>query len=101
MQIFGCANHEKAPWMQVHPALVHDWCTCIQQAGQSVSCMCSQVMDFGKHSFQEQLEAVRGASALVGISGSDLVNGIFLPSHGAVVEILPSNRGHQVCTPLS
>lgn len=55
-----------------------------------------QIVQLGKLSFREQLLVVQGASVLVGVSGSDLVNGIFLPKQGALVEILPMNRGHPV-----
>lgn len=56
----------------------------------------TQIVDFGSLSFADQLQAVQGAAALVGVSGSDLINGIFLPLTGVLVEILPANRGHQV-----
>ena len=56
-----------------------------------------QIVDFGASTFEEQLRSVHGAAGLVGVSGSDLINGIFLPRQGAVLEILPTNRGHQVC----
>lgn len=60
-----------------------------------VACM-AQIVDFGALGFHAQLQAVHGAAALVGVSGSDLVNGIFLPRKGAVVEISPASRGHAV-----
>ena len=53
-------------------------------------------MDLGALSFAEQIKTVHDAAVLAGISGSDLINGIFLPSQGAVVEIDPANRGAQV-----
>ena len=58
-----------------------------------------QVVDFGKLSFKEQIRTVYDAAVLAGISGSDLINAIFLPSRGVLVEIDPANRGAQVCNP--
>lgn len=46
--------------------------------------------------FVEQLQTVQGAATLAGITGSDLVTGVFLPKGAAVVEIFPSLRDHQV-----
>ena len=57
------------------------------------------MVDFGKLSFQEQVRTVHDAAVLAGISGSDLINAIFLPSRGVLVEIDPSNRGAQVVLP--
>ena len=56
-----------------------------------------QIVNFGEISFEEQLKAVHDAAVLTGIHGSDLLNAIFLPSRGALVEIAPQNRGAQVC----
>ena len=58
-----------------------------------------QIVNFGEISFEEQLKAVHDAAVLTGIHGSDLLNAIFLPSRGALVEIAPQNRGAQVCPP--
>ena len=55
-----------------------------------------QVVDFGKLSFVEQIRTVHDAAVLAGISGSDLINAIFLPSRGILVELDPANRGAQV-----
>ena len=55
-----------------------------------------QVVDFGKLSFVEQIRTVHDAAVLTGISGSDLINAIFLPSRGILVELDPANRGAQV-----
>ncbi|KAK9794067.1 hypothetical protein WJX73_004083 [Symbiochloris irregularis] len=55
-----------------------------------------QVVDFGKLSFANQLQAVSNATILAGISGSDLINAVFLPRGAGLVEILPQVRGHQV-----
>ncbi|KAK9792075.1 hypothetical protein WJX73_010325 [Symbiochloris irregularis] len=55
-----------------------------------------QVVEFGKLSFAEQLQAVANATILAGISGSDMVTGVFLPRGAGIVEILPQVKGHQV-----
>ena len=60
-----------------------------------------QVVDFGELSFAEQLQAVSNATLLAGISGSDLMNAVFLPRGAGMVEILPQVRGHQVQDPNS
>ena len=60
-----------------------------------------QIVNFGEIPFADQLKAVHDAAVLTGIHGSDLLNAIFLPSRGALVEIAPQNRGSQVLPPPS
>lgn len=57
------------------------------------------VVTFGDLSFADQLHAVSDAAVLVGVTGSDLVNLVFLPSNAAVVEVFPVVQGQQVFTP--
>ena len=57
------------------------------------------VVTFGDLSFADQLNAVSDAAVLVGVTGSDLVNLVFLPSNAAVVEVFPVVQGQQVFTP--
>ena len=73
-----------------HPAIASMTC-----AGTHGSHM-TQVVNLGALTFVEQIRAVHDAAVLTGISGSDLVNGIFLPSRGVLVEVDPQNRGAQV-----
>lgn len=54
---------------------------------------------FGNLTFQEQLQTVSNASVLVGVTGSDLMNLVFLPLAASVVEIFPVALGRQVLTP--
>lgn len=54
---------------------------------------------FGDLSFADQLHVVSDAIVLVGVTGSDLVNLVFLPLSAAVVEVFPVVNGHQVFTP--
>lgn len=49
-----------------------------------------KVVSFGKLDFPQQVQAAATADVLVGVTGSDLVNLIFLPPTGAVIEIFPS-----------
>jgi len=49
-----------------------------------------EVVSFGAITFREQVEKVATAQVLVGVTGSDLVNLMFLPPHGSVVEIFPA-----------
>lgn len=57
------------------------------------------VVTFGDLSFADQLHAVSDAAVLVGVTGSDLVNLVFLPFNAAVVEVFPVVQGQQVFTP--
>lgn len=57
------------------------------------------MVTFGDLSFADQLHAVSDAAVLVGVTGSDLVNLVFLPSNAAVVEVFPVVKGQQVFTP--
>ena len=54
---------------------------------------------FGELTFTQQLQAVSDAAVLVGVTGSDLINLVFLPITGSVVEIFPVAQGNQVFTP--
>ena len=66
------------------------------QEGPTESLMSLQVVEFGKLSFADQIRTVHDAAVLAGISGSDLINAIFLPRQGVLVEMNPLNRGAQV-----
>lgn len=57
------------------------------------------LVTFGDLTFKQQLEAVQDASVLVGVTGSDLVNSVFLPLVATIVEIFPTAHGVQVFTP--
>ncbi|KAL0019453.1 hypothetical protein WJX77_002080 [Trebouxia sp. C0004] len=57
------------------------------------------VVTFGDLSFADQLLAVSDAAVLIGVTGSDLVNLVFLPSNAAIVEVFPVVQGQQVFTP--
>lgn len=57
------------------------------------------VATFGNLTFPQQLETVSDASVLVGVTGSDLINLVFLPLASSVVEIFPVALGKQVFTP--
>lgn len=57
------------------------------------------LVTFGDLTFQQQLHAVQDAAVLVGVTGSDLVNLVFLPLVATVVEIFPTAQGVQVFTP--
>ena len=54
---------------------------------------------FGDLTFAQQLQAVSDAAVLVGVTGSDLINLVFLPFTGSIVEIFPVAQGKQVFTP--
>ena len=54
---------------------------------------------FGDLTFTQQLHAVSDAAVLVGVTGSDLINLVFLPFTGSIVEIFPVAQGNQVFTP--
>lgn len=49
-----------------------------------------EVVSMGELSFPMQVSTVSSADVLVGITGSDLVNLMFLPSKGSIIEIFPS-----------
>ena len=59
----------------------------------------AELVIFGDLSFADQLEVISDAAVLVGVTGSDLVSLIFLPTNAAVVEIFPVAQGEQVFTP--
>ena len=59
----------------------------------------ASVVAFGNLSFAEQVLTAGQADVLVGITGSDLINLMFLPQFGSVVEIFPSYQQHNVFTP--
>ena len=61
--------------------------------------MQSQVVTFGDLSFEDQVRLTASADVLVGITGSDLVNMMFLPLSGSLVEIFPSLDHEQVFVP--
>ncbi len=73
---------------------VADLHAALQSRGYNVS-----IVTFGKLTFQQQLEAVSDAAVLVGVTGSDLMNLVFLPISGSIVEIFPVAQGRQVFTP--
>ena len=58
-----------------------------------------KVVTFGELEFHQQVQTVAGADVLVGITGSDLVNLMFLPLTGSVVEIFPSLERESVFVP--
>ena len=61
--------------------------------------MQSQVVTFGDLGFEDQVRLTASADVLVGITGSDLVNMMFLPLSGSLVEIFPSLDHEQVFVP--
>jgi hypothetical protein len=73
---------------------VADLHAALQSRGYNAS-----IVTFGKLTFQQQLEAVSDAAVLVGVTGSDLMNLVFLPISGSIVEIFPVAQGQQVFTP--
>ncbi len=58
-----------------------------------------EIITFGSLPFKEQIATVSDAAGLVGISGSDLVNAMFMPDGAALVEIFPLNRGVPIINP--
>ena len=72
---------------------------CASHQVQQFTLLSSQVVEFGKLSFADQIRTVHDAAVLAGISGSDLINAIFLPRQGVLVEMNPLNRGAQVPSP--
>lgn len=61
--------------------------------------MDAEVVTLGDLSFTDQVKVVGSADVLVGITGSDLVNLMFLPSEGSVVEIFPTLHGEEIFIP--
>ena len=59
----------------------------------------AELVTFGDLPFQDQLQIISDAAVLVGVTGSDLISLIFLPTNAAVVEIFPMAQGEQVFTP--
>ena len=59
----------------------------------------ASLVTFGDLTFTQQLQAVSDAAVLVGVTGSDLINLVFLPITGSIVEIFPVAQGKQVFTP--
>ena len=59
----------------------------------------AELVVFGDLSFQDQLQIISDAAVLVGVTGSDLISLIFLPTNAAVVEVFPMAQGEQVFTP--
>ena len=49
-----------------------------------------EVVSLGELPFPQQVSTISAADVLVGITGSDLVNLMFLPPQGSVIEIFPS-----------
>ena len=58
-----------------------------------------KVITFGELEFHQQVQTVAAADVLVGITGSDLVNLMFLPLTGSIVEIFPSMERENVFVP--
>ena len=59
----------------------------------------AELVIFGDLSFADQLKAISDAAVLVGVTGSDLVSLVFLPTNAAIIEIFPVAQGEQVFTP--
>lgn len=59
----------------------------------------AEAVTFGDLSFSDQMKVVSDAAVLVGVTGSDLVSLIFLPTDAVIVEIFPVAHGEQVFTP--
>lgn len=57
------------------------------------------IVTFGDLTFKQQHEEVQDAAVLVGVTGSDLVNLVFLPQVATIIEIFPMAQGVQVLTP--
>ena len=58
-----------------------------------------RVVTFGTLPFFEQVQMAAEADVLVGITGSDLVNMMFLPLTGSIVEIFPAAEHETVFVP--
>ena len=58
-----------------------------------------EVVTFGQLPFKQQIATVADAAGLVGLSGSDLVNAMFMPDGAALVEVFPLNRGAPIINP--
>ena len=58
-----------------------------------------KVVSFGELDFQQQVHTAAAADVLVGVTGSDLVNLMFLPLTGSLVEIFPSLQYEGVFVP--
>lgn len=58
-----------------------------------------KIVSFGELDFPRQVQAAAAADVLVGVTGSDLVNLIFLPPTGSLVEIFPSLNHDRVFVP--
>lgn len=61
--------------------------------------MDATVACFGELAFPDQVSIASHADVLVGVTGSDLINLMFLPLHGSIVEIFPAHNGESVFTP--
>ena len=59
----------------------------------------AELVTFGDLSFADQLKIISDAAVLVGVTGSDLVSLVFLPTNAAIIEIFPVAQGEQVFTP--
>ena len=57
------------------------------------------VVSFGELAFADQVRAAARADVLVGVTGSDLINLMFLPRYGSVVEVFPALSTDVVFTP--
>ena len=57
------------------------------------------VVCFGELSFADQVRAAAHADVLVGVTGSDLINLMFLPQYGSIVEVFPALDTDVVFTP--
>jgi len=61
--------------------------------------MDAAVVCFGDLTFPEQVKVAAQADVLVGITGSDLINLMFMPRYGSVVEIFPALLSGESYTP--
>ena len=57
------------------------------------------VVSFGELAFADQVRAAAHADVLVGVTGSDLINLMFLPRYGSIVEVFPALDTNVVFTP--
>ena len=66
---------------------------------QSAYGLDAEVVTLGDLPFNDQVKLVGSADVLVGITGSDLVNLMFLPAEGSIVEIFPTLGGEGIFIP--
>jgi len=54
------------------------------------------VLEAGRLSFKEQVDGVRHASVLLGMHGANLINSMFAPARGHLIELFPYGFNHNM-----